>query len=255
MLFMLCLAFFQTPGLGDGTWVDLTHNFNKDAVYWPTAQTFDLEIEFKGETDKHYHYEANRYAASEHGGTHLDSPIHFFEGRHTVDQIPIDRLVGEAAVIDVSAKAANNPDYQVGVADILAWEKEHNRKVDGLILLLSTGYAKFWPDRKKYMGTDERGEQAVPKLHFPGLDPDAATFLAKERRIKAVGLDTPSIDYGQSTYFKSHRILFEANIPAFENVAALDQLPAQGAVVFALPMKIEGGSGAPLRIIAFIPKK
>ena len=109
------------------------------------------------------------------------------------------------------------------------------------------------PDLKKYLGTDERGAAAVAKLHFPGLDPAAARWITTNRSIKAIGLDTASIDYGQSTLFESHRILFEKNIPAFENVANLDQLPVKGFTIIALPMKIKGGSGGPLRIVAVIP--
>ncbi|MCM3900094.1 MAG: cyclase family protein, partial [Pyrinomonadaceae bacterium] len=103
-----------------------------------------------------------------------------------------------------------------------------------------------------YLGTEERGAEAVAKLHFPGLHPDAARWLAANRSIKAIGLDTASIDFGQSTLFESHRILFDKNIPAFENVANLDRLPPKGFSVIALPMKIKGGSGGPLRIVAIL---
>ncbi|PYR12982.1 MAG: cyclase, partial [Acidobacteria bacterium] len=118
-----------------------------------------------------------------------------------------------------------------------------------------TGYSKYWPDAVKYLGTAERGEGAVPKLHFPGLHPDAAKWLAEARRIKAVGIDTASIDYGQSTMYETHRILYERDIPAFENMTNLDRLPARGALIVALPMKIKGGSGAPLRAIAILPAR
>ena len=120
-------------------------------------------------------------------------------------------------------------------------------------MLLNTGYHRFWPDRVRYMGTDQRGEEAVPLLHFPGLHPDAATWLVENRRIGAIGLDTPSIDFGQSTLFESHRILFERNVPTFENVARLGELPPTGAYVLALPMKIRAGTGGPLRIVAWLP--
>ena len=123
----------------------------------------------------------------------------------------------------------------------------------GVIVLLHTGSGKFWPDRKTYMGTDKLGPEAVPLLHFPGLSPKAARWLVEKRKIKAIGLDTPSIDFGQSTLFESHQVLFKANIPAFENVANLHLLPAKGAFVIALPMKIKDGSGGPLRIIAKLP--
>jgi len=141
------------------------------------------------------------------------------------------------------------------VADMKTWETAHGRIPNGAIVLFNTGYARHWPNAKKYLGTDERGPNAVAKLHFPGLHPDAARWLIAERTIKAVGLDTAGIDYGQSTLFESHRVLFEKNIPAFENVAALDKLPVTGAYIVALPMKIKDGSGGPLRIAAWVAEK
>jgi kynurenine formamidase len=134
--------------------------------------------------------------------------------------------------------------------NLIGWEKKNGRIPNGAIVLLRTGFGKFYPDRKKYLGTQERGAEAVAKLHFPGLHPDAARWLITKRSIKAIGLDTASIDYGQSTLFESHRILFEKNIPALENVANLDRLPVKRFTIIALPMKIKGGSGGPLRIVA-----
>ena len=232
--------------------VDLTYAFDANSVYWPTAEQFKLETDFEGMTDKGYFYSAYRYSAAEHGGTHLDSPVHFAKGRYTVDQLPLERLMGPAIVIDVTEKCATNADYLVSVADFESWEKRNGKIPAGTIVLLRTGFGKFYPDRKKYLGTEERGAEAVAKLHFPGLDPAAARWLTTNRSIKAIGLDTASIDYGQSTLFESHRALFEKNVPAFENVANLDQLPAKGFSVIALPMKIKGGSGGPLRIIAVL---
>ena len=230
--------------------VDLSYPFDSSTIYWPTAEPFKLETDFEGQTEKGYYYSAYRYRAAEHGGTHLDAPVHFAKGRHTVDQIPLEQLLGAGLVIDVTAQCSANRDYQVTVSDIQAWERRNGRVPAGSIILLRTGFGKFYPDAKRYLGTDERGDDAVPKLHFPGLDPQAARWLTQNRSIKAIGLDTPSIDYGQSTLFESHRILFDKNIPAFENVANLDQLPIRGFNVIALPMKIKGGSGGPLRIIA-----
>lgn len=252
---LLLLIVFSVPvmaqrPLGSGKIVDLTHPFDESTVYWPTAQGFKLDTDFEGMTDKGYFYSAYRYSAAEHGGTHLDSPVHFAKDRYTVDQIPLQQLMGAAVVIDVTKQAGANADYQVSVADFQEWEKRNGRIQPGTIVFLRTGFGKHYPDRKKYLGTDERGDAAVAKLHFPGLDPAAARWLTQNRSIKAIGLDTASIDYGQSTLFESHRILFEKNIPAFENVANLDQLPAKGFSVIALPMKIKGGSGGPLRIVA-----
>ena len=242
----------NTPEIPGGRVVDLTYAFDASSVYWPTAEPFKLETDFEGVTDKGYFYSAYRYSAAEHGGTHLDAPVHFAKGRYTSDQIPLEQLIGQAVVIDVTKQCANNADYQVGVADFEAYEKQHGRIANGTIVLLRTGFGKFYPDRKKYLGTDERGAAAVAKLHFPGLHPDTAKWLTQNRSIKAIGLDTASIDYGQSTLFESHRTLFDKNIPAFENVANLDQLPVKGFSVIALPMKIKNGSGGPLRIVAIL---
>jgi kynurenine formamidase len=238
----------------EGKWIDLTHDFSSDTVYWPTGEGFRLETVFDGTTDKGYYYAANKYTAEEHGGTHIDAPRHFAEGRQTLDEIPIESLTGNAVVIDVSKKAVSDPDYQIGIEDFTEWEGVNGRIPEDSIILLNTGYAKYWPDKVKYMGTDKKGQEAVKELHFPGLDPAAAKWLTENRDISAIGLDTPSIDYGQSQLFESHRVLFRENIPAFENVANLDRLPPKGAFVIALPMKIKGGSGGPLRIVALVPE-
>lgn len=236
-----------------GKVVDLSHTYDSDTVFWPTAEDFHLEKDFEGMTEKGYFYAANKFSAAEHGGTHIDAPIHFAKGGLPVDEIPLEQLMGPAVVIDVSEQSEKDPDYQVKVADFEEWEKANGAIPNGAIVLLRTGYSKHWPDRKKYLGTDERGPEAVAKLHFPGLHPDAARWITQHRSIKAIGLDTASIDYGQSTLFESHRILLGKNTPAFENLTNLDQLPVKGFHVIALPMKIKGGSGGPLRAIAVVP--
>ena len=232
--------------------VDLTHSFSDQTVYWPTAEGFRLTVDAAGMTDKGYYYAANSFCAAEHGGTHIDAPVHFAQGMPSVDQVSLERLLAPGIVVDVGQKAARNADYLASVQDLTEWEKKNGNIAGGVIVLLRTGWGKFYPDRKKYLGTDRRGAEAVAELHFPGLDPAAARWLAENRKIGAIGLDTASIDRGQSQLFESHRILFKAGIPALENVANLDALPVKGFDVIALPMKIEGGSGAPLRIIAIL---
>jgi len=236
-----------------GTLVDLSHDYSDQTVFWPTAESFKLEKVADGVTPQGYYYAANNFATSEHGGTHIDAPVHFAKGHWSVDQIPLDRLVGDALVVDVTEKCAAQPDYRVATDDFTAWERANGEIASGAIVLIRTGYSKFWPDAAKYLGTAERGEAAVAKLHFPGLHPDAARWLAETRKVKAVGLDTASIDYGQSATYESHRILYERDIPAFENLTSLERLPARGAVIVALPMKIKGGTGAPLRAMAILP--
>lgn len=240
-------------GLANGTWIDLTHEFSEDTIYWVTAEPFKRTTVAEGKTDKGFYYSAYNFSGAEHGGTHLDSPIHFAEGKKTVDQIDIASLIGEGVKIDVSTKASADRDHLITVDDIKAWETANGSIPVGSIILFQTGFASRWPDKKTYLGTDQKGPDAVKDLHFPGLHPEAAKWLVENRKIKAVGIDTASIDYGQSTTFDSHVALMTNNIPAFENVADMSKLPAKGFQVFALPMKIKGGSGGPLRIVAFFP--
>ncbi|MCA1573733.1 MAG: cyclase family protein [Acidobacteria bacterium] len=260
LTFMLSFVLVTSAAVGQrrsadflsGTIVDLSYAFDSETVYWPTAEAFHLEKDFEGVTETGFYYSAYKFSAAEHGGTHLDAPIHFAQGRLTVDEIPLGELIGPGIVVDVTRQCENNPDYRVTTDDFTRWEKKNGRLPNGAMVLLRTAFGKFYPHRKKYLGTEERGPEAVAKLHFPGLHPEAARWLTANRLIKAIGLDTASIDYGQSTLFESHRILFDKNIPAFENVANLDKLPPKGFSVIALPMKIKGGSGGPLRIIAIL---
>lgn len=243
------------PVFPEGELVDLTHAYDTQTVFWPTAaEGFQLRKDADGITEGGYYYAANSFCTAEHGGTHLDAPVHFAEGAQTADEIPLERLVGPAVVIDVSAASDGNADYLVTVEDLERFEREHGRIGPDSLLLIRTGFSQRWPDAARYLGTAARGPEAVADLHFPGLHPDAARWLVEERPVRAVGIDTASIDFGQSTAFESHRTLYAANVPAFENLTSLERLPARGAYVIALPMKIGGGSGAPLRAIAVLPE-
>lgn len=247
-------SFTQDPiaSLKDGQWIDLTWSFDEQSVYWPTNIPFKHETVFEGINDKGYYYSSFKFSAEEHGGTHFDAPMHFAEGANSIEKVPLEQLTGEGIVVDVKAKVSGNRDYQVTTEDFTDWEKKHGRIPDQAIVLVNTGFAKFYPDKETYTGTTLTGAEGVANLHFPGLHPDAAKWLAEERKVKAFGLDTPSIDFGQSKDFLTHRVLFANNLTAYENLANLDQLPPDGFFIVALPMKIRGGSGAPLRIVAFI---
>jgi kynurenine formamidase len=238
-----------------GVLVDLSHSYDGRTLYWPTSETFRLEKVADGMTPGGYYYAANNLFTAEHGGTHIDAPVHFAAARLTVDQIPLERLAGPAVVVDVSDRSEANADYQVTTEDLMQWESVHGAIPPEAILLLRTGFSQRWPDALRYLGTAERGSEAVAKLRFPGLHPDAARWLTASRPVRAIGIDTASIDFGQSTGFEAHRVLFEHDIPALENLTALDRLPPVGAFVIALPMKIAGGSGAPLRAVAVVPAK
>ena len=241
-----------SEALAKGKWIDLSYEFSAQTLYWPNNPSgFRLDTVAEGTTAGGFYYSSYAFSAPEHGGTHLDAPVHFAAHGLSADKLSLDKLTGDAAVIDVSAKALKDRDYLISVNDITAWEAKNGTIKENTIVLFKTGYGQFYPDAKKYFGTAEKGAAAIPKLHFPGIDSKAAEWLV-QHKAKAVGLDTPSIDYGQSTDFKTHQVLMGANIPVFENVANLEQLPATGAYIIALPMKIKNGSGGPLRIIAWI---
>jgi kynurenine formamidase len=258
LFFVACGERMKAPvakDLTNGKWIDLSYDFSDKTVYWPTANGFKFDTAFHGVTPGGFYYEAYNYCAAEHGGTHLDAPSHFAKGKWSTDQIPLEKLTGASVVIDVSSNALRNADYEINIGDVEEWEKVNGKLADDIMVLFRTGYGSFYPDAKKYLGTDERGADAVAKLHFPGIHPHLATWFVKNRKIKAVGLDVASVDYGQSKDFKTHRILYEQNILGFENVANLDKLPVKGSFIVALPMKIKGGSGGPLRIVAIVPGK
>jgi kynurenine formamidase len=237
----------------ENNWIDLTYTFDSTTLYWPNNVCgFEHKEDFKGTTPGGYFYSSYTICTPEHGGTHIDAPIHFAKDHLTVDSIPLSSLSGRGIIVDVSEKALKNRDYLISVADLQDWEKANGEIKTGTIILFRTGYGQFYPNREKYFGSALTGEKAIPELHFPGISPEAATWLVKTKKAKAVGLDTPSMDYGQSKDFMTHRILLGANIPGFENVAHLDQLPLKGFEIMALPMKIGGGSGAPLRIAASV---
>jgi kynurenine formamidase len=236
-----------------GEIVDLSHTYDSQAIYWPTAEGFQLRRDADGMTPAGFYYAANSFFTSEHGGTHIDAPVHFAQGHPTVDKIPVDRLMGPAVVIDVAQQSQSDADYQVTTADLQRFEQEHGAIPMDAIVLIRTGFSTRWPGAERYLGTTLRGDEGARKLHFPGLHPDAARWIVANRPIRAIGIDTASIDYGPSTLFESHRALYEHDVPAFENLTALDRLPATGAYVIALPMKIGGGSGAPLRAIGILP--
>jgi kynurenine formamidase len=244
-------SFTAASVIDEGKVIDLTYSFDEQTIFWPTAKPFHLEVVAASETAGGYWYEANNISLAEHGGTHMDAPVHFAKGKRAADEVPVQQLIGPAVVIDVRAQAAQDPDYRVSVVDLEAWEKQHGQIPKGAIVLMFSGWGERWPDKKRYLGTDTPGD--VANLHFPGFSREAAEFLVTQRAIDAVGVDTPSIDYGQSKDFIVHQIINGADKPGLENVANMDQLPPVGATLIALPMKIAKGSGGPVRIIAVLP--
>ncbi len=232
-------------------WVDLTHPYDKDTVFWPTGQPFDHVHTSWRETEGGYFYSSYDLSVSEHAGTHVDAPIHFSAGGATIDEVSLEDLIGPAVIIDVTQQANANPDYLASAADLAAHEATHGRIPSDAVVAVRTGWSMHWPDVKAYMGDDRPGR--TDDLHFPGLGADLAQALAS-RGIRAVGIDTASIDHGPSRSFEAHQILAGAGVTGLENLTGLEELPERGAWIVAMPMKIGDGSGGPARIAALVRK-
>jgi kynurenine formamidase len=231
--------------------IDLTYTFDDSTIYWPTEKPLSHEFEKFGMTEEGYFYASGKYAAPEHGGTHLDAPIHFNKNGIFADQVPLANCIGLAAVIDFSSRAANDPDAMLTVDDITSYEVKYGRIPDGAIVVARSGWGKYWPDKKRYLGTDKPGD--VADLHFPGYSPEAAQWLVKNRNLAAIAIDTASMDRGASKDFKVHQIWLGSNKPGFENIANADKLPPSGATIFCIPMKLGKGTGGPTRAFAVMP--
>ena len=255
--FALLLALLSAPAeaqhldIADAKVIDLTHPIDANTIFWPTeAKAFELTEEHKGITERGFFYAANRFCTPEHGGTHIDAPFHFSQGGESVAEIPIERLIGPAVVIDIAAKAAADPDYTLKPDDVTAWEALHGEIPRGAIVLLRTGWSSRWPDKRAYLGDDTPGDAS--HLHFPSYGAEAARLLV-ERGAAVLGVDTASVDHGPSKDFLVHRVLGAANVVGLENLTNLDRLPSTGAWVLALPIKLAHGSGAPTRVVALLP--
>ena len=237
-----------------GKLLDMTYQYDEDTIYWPTAKAFELRKVSWGMTEGGWWYASNEYSASEHGGTHADAPIHFALDGRTIDQVPLQEWIGPAVRIDVTGKCEKDRDYLLSVEDVEKWEKEFGEIPDCAWVIMYTGIdTRYYPDKKKVLGTDKIGEEAIPELSFPGFSPESVEFLLKERNITGIAIDTPSIDYGKSEDFKVHQILFAADKIALENIANLDKLPPSGAMLYVIPMLIKDGTGAPARVFAILP--
>jgi kynurenine formamidase len=234
--------------------VDLTHPLDAQTIYWPAdpPERFHLTRQAFGETDGGFFYASNSFCTAEHGGTHLDAPLHFAREGNAVDRVPLERLVAPAVVIDVTEAAGRDRDHRLSVEDVRAFEEAHGTIAAGSIVLLRTGWSRYWPDVKAYLGDDRPGDASA--LRFPSFGVEAARFLVEERNVATIGVDTASIDYGRSHDFAVHRLVAARNVAGLENLTNLEKLPATGALVVALPVKIGGGSGGPVRAIALVPR-
>jgi kynurenine formamidase len=220
------------------TIIDLGHALSEKSPTWTGGPLFSHKVE-KGPG-----YIVGTFSTDEHFGTHFDAPMHF-GGEWSVDKVPAERLTLVPGVsVQLGAKVLANEDYRVTRADIEAYEKEHGRIPDGAVVFIATGWESRWGDPVKY-----RNERSKVK-HFPGLSLEAANFLAVDRKVAGIGIDTLSVDYGPSTEFEVHRATQPRNVYHIENATNLGRLPPKDFRVIVAPVKVEGGSGAPTRVFA-----
>ncbi len=231
--------------------LDLTYDLGDSTPSWPGDEPFRRRVTFAGETEGGYWCATGAVQGSEHAGTHMDSPSHFVRGGLTIESIAPSQLIGPGVVVDVRGACAADPDYQMTTVDLANFERDHGRIPEGAILLVHTGWGQYWGDRQRFLGTEDLEDAG--QLHFPGISEEAARWLVSSRSLKGVGIDTMSLDHGPSRDFVVHRILYGAGLFGLENVACLEGMPPTGATVLVLPVKIKGATGAPARVVAFLP--
>lgn len=226
--------------------VDLSHNFDNQTIYWDDSASYKLNVTIYNDTRAGW-FQEDVMEEAIHGGTHLDSPIHFYMGGWDATQIPLDRLLFlPIAVVDVRNQVSLDDEYLLSVEDILRWEESNRPLPSGCLFVVYTGQSRHWPNRTAYMGIDDSGVK-----HFPAIHPEAASFLAEHRSVYGVGVDTPSIDAAHDD--ASHRAVSAANIFILENLVGLEKLPLRGAYAIVLPLKMDGASGSPVRVVALVP--
>jgi kynurenine formamidase len=252
--FTACMALSQSPkqdpilhGIPTGKTrvVDLTYSINDKLVPWPGDDKF-FEAKTNATVEKNGYF-TRSFWMLEHYGTHLDAPVHFPPGKATVDQIPAQKLFGPAVILDVRTEAAKDADYRLPGSRVEEWEHAHGRIPRGAIVLLRTGWASRWPDAQRYRNQDKQG-----KMHFPGFSLEAAKILI-EREVSGLGCDTLSVDHGASDDFAVHHAALGAGLYHLENLADLSEVPEAGAFLVVAPIKLEGGSGGPVRVFAILP--
>jgi kynurenine formamidase len=226
--------------------VDLTHTVNATVPPYDPAEGSAYQVKTVATIEKSKHLTRN-ISLPEHFGTYIDAPAHFARGLWTVDQIPPERLIAPLVVLDVSASVKSNPDYLVSVEDIAKWEQANGQIPLGAVVMARTGWDSRWISAKDYRNADAQGV-----MHFPGYSVDAAKFLVEGRNALGLGIDTPSVDYGPSKDFAVHQYTLAHSLYHLENVTHLDGVPSTGAIAVVSPVKLEGGSGGPVRILALV---
>jgi len=220
---------------------DLSHALSPTSPVWPGRLKFGMETDT---TVADAGFFASILTLHEHVGTHMDAPAHFFEDGLSADLIDPARLVGPLVVLDVTEQAAGNEDYAVTPDDILLWEGAYGQLPAGAFVAMNAGWSGRFSDAEAFVNADAEGV-----MHFPGFHPDAASFLVEERNIVGIGVDSLSLDPGNSTDFGTHITILGAGLYGIEGVANLGEVPASGATVIVGGPNHEGASGGLARLL------
>ncbi len=222
--------------------VDLTHTLTPEFPRWPGYSPFEVQ---NSHTYARHGFFANAWHVHEHSGTHVDAPLHFSAKGSSAAEIRAGALVTPAVVIDIRSRARRDPDAEVRVEDIKAWERKHGRMPRGAAVMMWSGWENRVGDQQAFLNIDSKGV-----MHFPGFSPEAAEFLVKERSVVGIGVDTISLDHGPSTDFGAHFAVLPTNRWGVENLANLGKIPPRGATLFVGVPRVQGASGGPARVVA-----
>jgi len=222
---------------------DLSHPLGADTPVYPGDTPFSRSQAGRREEEGFLDYVITH---NEHIGTHIDAPCHFAEGGDAVDAIAAQELVAPLAILDLREQVAKDPDYCATPDDVLAWERRHGRLPAGAIVVLNNGWSARFTDARAFCGLDDSGQS-----HTPGWGAEAAALLAEERDVLAIGTDTFSLDAAHAEDFPVHRLWLGTGRWGIEGLANLEQAPSAGAVVFVGANKLQDGTGASARVLAF----
>lgn len=180
-------------------------------------------------------------------GTHIDSPAHWFHGMRDISEIPIEELIAPGVVIDVTIKVEENPNYQLSIADVTAWEEKNGKIPPKALVCMKTGWSKKFHNHSEYMGLNEDGS-----MYFPGFSAELAKFLISTRDIVGIGIDTASLDAGTESEYPVHDIILGANKYQIENMV-LEEIDENDKIVFvSMPIKVKDAPEAEARVIATV---
>ncbi|MBN9542447.1 MAG: cyclase family protein [Alphaproteobacteria bacterium] len=220
--------------------IDLTHTLMPNIPTWDVSCGFYHNLKYDYDMEAEFKFKTHQINMQEGIGTHMDSPAHCFPGMQTIDQIDLNDLIAPCYVIDISSIA--NKDYALSVSDIKDFEAKYESIKPNSFVMVYTGWDKYWNDAAKYRNNHE----------FPSISKEAAEYLLS-LNIKGIGIDTLSPDNPKNG-FPVHNIMLGNNKYIFENVANLSSMPQVSSYILAAPMKIEGGTEAPIRLMGLVRK-